>query len=302
MNAGGPSCRNASSNYRYDTVPLSPKATRILRPLVILCVFVLLFPLMFRAFEHSQVYHPSFGSESAVTDAHPDGNDFFLTGKEGQRLHAWYLPGKTTSTNKQYVFLFCHGNGGNLTGRPGYYRAIMSTGAALLAFDYRGYGKSEGSPGEEETYQDAFAAYDWLISLSVEPKHIIVWGESLGGAIASKVALEKEVGGLVLQSTFTSVPDIGAKLFPFLPVRTLASIHYDTNKRLPDIKCPVVVMHSQVDEIIPWEHGQKNFATANEPKQFVELQGGHNNALYASQAQYIAGAEAAIELNKKHLP
>ena len=282
-------------------MPLSPKATRILRPIGLLFLFVLLFPFMFKAFEHSQVYHPTFGTESGVTDAHPDGNDFFLTGKEGQKLHAWYLPGRTNSPNKEYVFLYCHGNGGNLTGRPGFYRAIMTTGAALLAFDYRGYGKSEGTPGEQETYEDAYAAYDWLISHGVEPKHVLVWGESLGGAIACKLAKEKNVGGLILQSTFTSVPDIGAKLFPFLPVRTLASIHYDTNRRLPDVDCPVVVMHSRVDEIIPWEHGQKNFATAKEPKQFVELQGGHNNALYASREQYMKGAEAAIELNKQHV-
>lgn len=274
---------------------MKSKATRICKWAALVCLGSCALLIMLRAFEHSQVYHPSRESEYAVTDVHPQGDDFFLTSSDGVKLHAWFLPGETGSPHHEFVFLFCHGNGGNLTSRPSYYRAILATGAGLMAFDYRGYGKSEGEPAEEGTYLDGFAAYDWLIEQGTRPEQIIVWGESLGGGIASKIAHDKAVGGLVLQSSFTSIPDIGADLFPLLPVRMLATIEYGTHKRLSEIKCPVIVMHSPTDEIIPYEHGRKNFDTANEPKVFVELVGGHNDAIYADQTKYTAGAEAALK-------
>ena len=253
---------------------------------------------MLRAFEHSQVYHPSAESEYSITDVRRDGEDLEIAGPEGVPLHAWFFGGDGEGFEKEFVFLFCNGNGGNLTSRPGYYRAILTTGAGLLTFDYRGYGRSAGQPGEEGTYADAFAAYDWLRGRGVPANRIIVWGESLGGGIASKVAKERELAGLVLQSTFTSIPDIGAELFPFLPVKLLASNRYDTLGRLPGIRCPVVVMHSPVDDTIPYEHGRTNFAAAGEPKAFVELAGGHNDALIADASRYVAGARKILEMQQ----
>lgn len=274
------------------------KAARV-RKSIPLLLFAAIAPLlMLKAFEHSQVYHPSRDSEYAVTDVHPDGEDLFLQSSDGVKIHAWFIPGKKNSPNREFVFLFCHGNGGNLTGRPPAYRALMATGASVMAFDYRGYGKSDGEPAEEGTYQDAFAAYDWLIERGVKPDHIISWGESLGGGIASKIAHTKHIGALVLQSTFTSIPDIGAELFPFLPVKLIASIEYHTNERMKEIDCPVVVMHGKDDEIIPYHHGRKNFEDANEPKRFMELDGGHNDTIFVNEKKYIAGAEAALELAK----
>jgi len=270
-------------------------ATRLWKTAAVLFLCLLGLLIMLRAFEHSQVYHPTRESEYAVTDVHPRGEDFFLTASDGVRLHAWFLPGEEGSPRRDFVFLFCHGNGGNLTSRPNYYRAILSTGASLLAFDYRGYGRSDGAPDEQGTYLDAFAAWQWLVDRGTPPGRIIVWGESLGGGIASKVAHDREAGALVLQSTFTSVPDIGAELFPFLPVRMLATIEYNTLQRLPEIHCPVVVMHSRADEIIPYEHGRRNYEAANQPKVFIELEGGHNDAIFADQTKYIAGAEAALK-------
>lgn len=252
--------------------------------------------VMLRAFEHSQVYHPTPDTEFAVTDVRRDGRDFFIAGAGGSRLHAWHFPGAASDARKEFVFLFCHGNGGNLTSRPGYYRAILSTGAGLLTFDYRGYGRSEGHPDEAGTYEDAFAAYEWLRAEGVPADRIIAWGESLGGGIASKVAAEREVAGLVLQSTFTSIPDVGAELFPFLPVKLLATIHYNTRERLPEIHCPVVVMHSRDDELVPFSHGESNHAAAGGRKAFVELAGGHNDALLADETRYVAGAEKILDL------
>lgn len=257
---------------------------------------------MLRAFEHSQVYHPFPDSVYAATDVRRDGEDFFIGGKGGERLHAWFFPGKADGARGEFVFLFCHGNAGNLTSRLDSYRALLSTGAGLLSFDYRGYGRSTGHPSETGTYKDAFAAYDWMRDRGVPAKRIILWGESLGGGVASKVATEREVGGLVLQSSFTSIPDLGAELLPFLPVRLLATIHYNTRERLPQLRCPVVVMHSRDDEIVPFSHAESNYAAASEPKAFVELAGGHNDTLLVSESRFIAGAEKILELLEQPTP
>jgi fermentation-respiration switch protein FrsA (DUF1100 family) len=265
-------------------------------PLLVGCASLLLLVLMLHAFEHSQVYHPTPDAESTVSDVRGDGEDVFIEGADGSRRHAWFFPGSSAGARGGFVFLFCHGNGGNLTSRPGYYRAILSTGAGLLTFDYRGYGRSPGHPGEKSTYEDALVAYDWLRDRGVPAERIVPWGESLGGGIASKVAAERRVGGLVLQSTFTSIPDVGAELFPFLPVKLLATIHYPTRERLPEIHSPVVVMHSRDDELVPYAHGRANFDAAGGPKAFVELLGGHNDALLADERRYIAGAEKILEL------
>jgi fermentation-respiration switch protein FrsA (DUF1100 family) len=161
---------------------------------------------------------------------------------------------------------------------------LLGTGASVFVFDYRGYGQSEGRPGEEGTYLDAQAAHAWLRQKGFRGEHIIPFGESLGGGVASELALRETVGGLVLQSTFTSIPDIGAELFPWLPVRWISTIKYDTRAKLPRLKVPVLVMHSREDDLIPFHHAEKNFAAANEPKFICELAGPHNDAAWEHPA------------------
>jgi len=156
--------------------------------------------------------------------------------------------------------------------------------------DYRGYGLSKGSPSEEGTYLDAQAAYQWLRKKGFAAQNIIVYGESLGGGIASELCAREPVGGLVLQSTFTSLPEIGRELYPWLPVRLLSTIKYDTRSKLPRLKIPVLVMHSKEDGLIGFRHSQENFAAANEPKFFCELQGRHNDEAWESP-----GFDSAME-------
>jgi len=274
------------------------KARRWLVPTVGLLVVA----LMLYRFEHSQVYHPTRDSESTPDDVGRPAEEVWLTTPDGLRLHAWFFATDKASPRARFAMLFCHGNGGNLTSRPGYYRAILETGVSLLTFDYRGYGRSEGEPGEAGTYTDATTAYQWLRTRGFAPEHILVWGESLGGGIASHVAATERVGGLVLQSTFTSIPDIGSEIFPWLPVKLVSRIKYDTFNRLPRITCPVVVMHSRADRTISFRHGEKNFAAAREPKAFVEIEGDHNDALLANRAAYVAGAEKLLQLVETRWP
>jgi uncharacterized protein len=164
----------------------------------------------------------------------------------------------------------------------------------VFVFDYRGYGRSEGRPGEEGTYLDAQAAAQWLRQRGFAPENIIVLGKSLGGGVASELALREAIGALILQSTFTSAPDLGGELFPFLPVRWIHRIRYDTINRLPKIKVPVLVAHSRTDDLIGFHHAERNFAAANEPKMFLEIAGDHVSVIEEGRQEYLAGLEKFI--------
>jgi pimeloyl-ACP methyl ester carboxylesterase len=187
--------------------------------------------------------------------------------------------------------LLLHGNAGNISHRLHYYQALLETGVNVFCFDYRGYGRSAGRPSEEGTYLDAQAAVNWLAARGFVSTEIVLLGKSLGGGIASELALREPVGGLILQNTFQSIPAVGKELFPFLPVARMASIHYDTHVKLPRIKVPVLIMHSRKDEFIGFHHGERNYAVANDPKMFWELDGGHNETLTWGKANYLQGLD-----------
>lgn len=237
----------------------------------------ILAPMLLRWFENSRVYHPSRHLEATGKELGGAFEDVSFKSSDGVELNGWFYPAASSSQFGDMAFLNCHGNGGNISHRLGLYRAMLETGPAVFSFDYRGYGRSRGKPGEEGTYLDAQAAYGFLRQKGFAPRNIIVYGESLGGGIASELCLRAETGGLILQSTFTSLPDIGAELYPYLPVRWMGRIKYDTRSKLPRIKVPVLVMHSREDDLIGYRHSEQNFAAANEPKFFAELSGGHND-------------------------
>ena len=243
-------------------------------------VAFILFIMFFRWFEHTQVYHPDRVFEASADELGRPFEDVQFKSSRGDNLHGWFFPAETNSPRREVVFLMCHGNAGNVSHRLGTCATLLKTGANVFVFDYCGFGRSTGKPGEESSYCDAQAAYAWLVNKGFRGEKIIALGESLGGGVASELALREKLGGLVLQSTFTSIPDIGSELFPWLPVRWIGSIKYDTRSKLPRINVPVLVMHSRTDDLIRYGHGEKNFAAANEPKFFCELQGGHNDAVW----------------------
>lgn len=245
---------------------------------------------MFRWFEHSQVYHPTRALEASPVELHRPFEDVRLQAADGVELHGWFFPANANSRRTHLAFLICHGNGGNISHRLGLCATLLETGAAVFIFDYRGYGQSHGQPGENGTYRDAQAAHAWLKQKGFRGEDIVALGESLGGGIVSELALRETVGGIVLQSTFTSIPDIGAELFPWLPVRWINTIKYDTGAKLPRIKAPVLVMHSRADDLVSYRHGERLFAAANEPKMFCELRGAHNEAVW-EQAEFHEAIE-----------
>ncbi len=250
--------------------------------------------MLLKQFEHSQVYHPSTEMESKPDALGRPFEDVYFTAPDGTKLNGWFFPAAKDSLRAQQVMLWCHGNGGNISGRLNYYQAALATGVSLFTFDYRGYGRSEGRPSEQGTYDDTHAAYQWLKQKGFVPQNIIAVGESLGGGIASELVLKEPTGGLILQSTYTSVPDLGAEIFPWLPVRLIGSIKYDTVNRLPQIKVPLLIMHSRLDTIIPFHHAEKNFAVANDPKMFWEVYGDHNDTILTDGPRFTEGLHKFI--------
>jgi fermentation-respiration switch protein FrsA (DUF1100 family) len=184
-----------------------------------------------------------------------------------------------------------HGNGGNICHRLGFYQVWLSLGLNVFVFDYRGYGRSQGRPSEEGTYLDAQAAHQWLREKGFSPTNIVALGKSLGGGVASELALRETIGSLILQSTFNNIPSVGAELFPWLPVKRFHTIKYDTLGRLPKIRVPLLIMHSRADQVIGYHHAERNFAAANEPKMFWEIFGHHTGVLEAGSRQYAEGLQ-----------
>jgi len=263
-----------------DSVMVSHNRRAWLKRGVRLVLAVVVLFVMLRWFEHSQVYHPFREHEGSPTELGLAFEDVRFKTSDGIELHGWFFPAETNSPRARLAFLVCHGNAGNISHRLELCAALLRTGANVFSIDYRGYGKSRGKPGEEGTYRDAQAAHAWLRQKGFRGEHVIGYGESLGGGVVSELALRESLGGIVLQSTFTSIPDIGAELFPWLPVRRISTIKYDTQAKLPRVQVPVLVMHSRADDIIPFHHGERNFAAANEPKFFCELAGAHNDAAW----------------------
>ncbi len=206
-------------------------------------------------------------------------------------LSGWFIP----SPGASGVILFCHGNAGNISHRLESVQMFHRLGLDVFIFDYRGYGQSKGKPTEQGTYKDVEAAWRYLIETrQVNPDQIVVFGRSLGGAIASWLAQTHPPGALILESTFTSLPDIAATLYPYLPVRWLSRFEYDTAERLGRVDCPVLIVHSRDDEIMPFGHGRQLFEAAKEPKRFLEISGTHNEGFITSGGHYEEGLNAFI--------
>ncbi len=211
--------------------------------------------------------------------------------EDGVQISGWFIPAERA----RGTLLFFHGNAGNISHRLDSIAVFHRLGLNTLIIDYRGYGQSQGKPSEQGTYLDAAAAWRYLVEeRQIPPWEIIIFGRSLGGAVAAWLVHTHPPRALILESTFTSVPDVAAQAYPFLPVRQLGRIQYNTLERLPEIEVPLLIVHSPDDNVIPYSHGQKLFAAANQPKEFLEIRGGHNDGFIISAQTYEAKFEAFI--------
>ena len=219
-----------------------------------------------------------------------------LTTSDNVELDAWFLP----VDQSKGVILFCHGNAGNISHRLDSLLLFYRLGYSVLIFDYRGYGRSEGRPTEAGTYRDAAAAWRYLVEeRRIDPGRIILFGRSLGAAVAAQVATKQKAAGLILESAFTSVPDMAAELYPLLPGRLLSRLQYNVVDYVQQVDCPVLTVHSPDDEIIPFRHGKKIYAAARPPKSFLKLKGGHNEGFFISGLVYKQGLADFLD---EHLP
>lgn len=233
------------------------------------------------------LYFPQYGgTKDTPAQIGLDYESLSLMSEDGVRLHGWYVP----TNNARGSLLFFHGNAGDISLRLDSIRLFHELDLNVLIIDYRGYGKSQGKPSEHGTYRDARAAWRYLVDTkAVAPSKIILFGRSLGGAVAAQLASEQRPAALILESSFSSVPDLGAQLYPYLPVRWLARQRYATRDKLADLSCPVLIIHGRNDTIIPPSHAHTLYQAAQEPKQQLILRGGHNDALFADPQGYRNG-------------
>ena len=246
--------------------------------------FVLAMLLFLRWYEPRLIYLPWPEIERTPADLGWTYQDLDLSAADGVRLHAWFLPAAAPA---RATVLFLHGNAGNISHRFDKLAVLRALGLAILIVDYRGYGGSAGRPSEAGTYLDADAAYAWLVKeQGVDPQRIVLYGESLGAAVAVDLAVREPVGGLVLESVFSSGVDVARELFPFLPAHLLLRNRYETSAKIDRVRAPLLILHSREDEFFSWHHPQRLFDAAHAPKRLVELRGSHNDAFLRSAPIY----------------
>jgi fermentation-respiration switch protein FrsA (DUF1100 family) len=241
------------------------------------------------------LYYPNLPGRALTAtpaDIGLEYQDVRLATEDGVELHGWFIPG----SEPRRTLLFFHGNAGNISHRLDSIALFHRLGPSVFIFDYRGYGQSTGSPTEQGTYLDAEAAWNYLTrTRALGTGDIIVFGRSLGGAIATRLASRHTPAMLMLESTFTSVPAMAQRFYPFLPVRLLSRFQYDSLALVKNLACPLLIAHSRDDEIIPYEEGRMLFDAAPEPRQFLDMRGGHNDGFIVSGPAYEAGLRTFID-------
>jgi uncharacterized protein len=261
--------------------------------LVVLAYAALVVLLWFR--QENMLFLPGIPSRQLAASPADIGLEYEalrISTADGEELDAWWVPAR----DERGVMLFFHGNAGNISHRLDSLGIFNRLGLSVLILDYRGYGQSTGRPSEEGTYEDARAAWRYLAGeRGIDDARIVLFGRSLGAAVATRLAVEHRPRALIVESGFRSVPDLAAELYWFLPVRALARVEYPVEKLIARVQAPVLVIHSSEDDIIPFSHGRALYAAANPPKTLLELRGGHNTGFLLSGRAYVEGLDAFLK-------
>jgi hypothetical protein len=222
-------------------------------------------------FPRSEIVAPDIPGVESVRIATPDG----------ETLVAWYSAPPPASAENPHppIFLFFDGNGGRPEAWPIRWRTIQQGGAGFLAVYYRGYSGSTGKPTEEGLHTDARAGYDWLIAQGFAPQDIVIHGLSLGSGVAVKLATERPARALILEAPFTAAVDVASEAYPFLPARRIMLDQFRSRDWIGDVHMPVLIAHGDADSVIPFAHGERLFALANEPKEFLRMPGSDHTTL-----------------------
>ena len=234
------------------------------------------------------IYYPNVPERELTatpSEMRMDYEDVSIETSDGVSLHGWFVRGFSDR-----VLLFFHGNAGNISHRLESIRQFRSLGLSVLIIDYRGYGQSDGRANERGLYLDGDAAWQYLVGTrGVAPSNIIVFGRSLGGSVAATIAMRYNPAGLIVESSFTSIRDFAAEIYPWLPVRWMARFDHPTRDLVGEVNCPILVVHSRSDEIVPFRHGQEIFENAQSQRTFLPLFGSHNTAFLEDSETYMQG-------------
>lgn len=235
-------------------------------------------------FQSVFIYQPTRGIWDTPAKLRLPYDNVWFDGDSGARINGWYVPGVAGAP----TVLFCHPNAGSMSSYLETIGMMHGLGLNVLIFDYRGYGRSTGKLGEVGTYADAEAAWRWL-EQNHKPTALIIWGRSLGGAMAARLAAEHAPQALVLESTFSSFPAVAHDFFPYVPVSLIARYHYPTADDAAQVKCPTLVIHSPDDEVVNFRHGQIIYDRLTCPKQFLQITGSHNEGFTLTGLSYENG-------------
>lgn len=258
---------------------------------VIVCAYLAFLARLYLT-QAEKIYNPESEIKATPDQAGFDYEDISIKTSDDITLHGWFIPRR----DSRRVMLFFHGNTGNISDCVDTINIFYDLGFNTLMFDYRGYGQSEGHTNEKGTYRDAEAAWLYLTKQrGFAPYNIVVLGRSLGAAIASWLVTQHTPAALIIESTFTSAPDVAAEMHPRHPVvRFLTRYQYPVIENIKKIHCPVLVVHSKDDSAILPHHGHKLYDTAREPKQYLEIIGEHNKGYLISGELYVNGLTSFI--------
>jgi len=244
----------------------------------------------------SMIFYPSRELVASPADWHLQYEDVSFRSRDGITLHGWYIPNQASKR----VVLFFHGNAGNMSHRGESVAIFHRLGLNVFIFDYRGYGRSQGKPSEKGLYLDAAGAWDYLTKTrGIAGENIILFGRSIGGVVATHLASEVSPAALIVESAFSSARDVARSAFPILSRLTLIRYDFNAASDIKGVRCPVLILHSPDDEILPYSLGEKLYRAANEPKEFVRLRGDHNSGFLQSQPEYERRLDTFIRALKR---
>lgn len=235
--------------------------------------------LFLMIFEKQLIYYPMQGVEVTPKALGLSFEDVTIDVEPGVKIHGWFIKGSKEPSVA--TILFSHGNAGNIADRLDRVLSWRELGADFLLYDYRGFGRSTGSPDEDGTYLDGRAAYNYLVKTrGIDPKRLVLMGESLGCAISIELALDSPAAGLVLEAPFASIPHMASAIYPFLPAKFFVRTRYDNLEKIPRVKAPLLVIQGTRDEVIPVAQGKMVFDAASSAKQYLAIEGAHHNDVY----------------------
>lgn len=264
------------------------KGMSILQTTGVILLFILAYGILLVSCENKIIYHP-FKYPDGMWEPGQVGvqvEDIYFNAADGAKLHGWYI----AAPEPKATVIWYHGNAGNITHRLENILRLKPLNWNIFIFDYRGYGRSEGSPTEEGLYLDSQAAYDTLIREKKPPlETLFIFGRSLGGVFALEVALNNSAAGLILETTFTSAKDMVKKIFPFLPLGWAISSELNAIQKVSSVRIPKLFLHGTEDEVVPFKLGRQLFEAAPEPKEFYAIKGAnHNNTYIVGGESYFA--------------